>query len=82
MKKEPTYKDKVFEYLDRMDIGTKLLTDLCTHETKPKFIETVKAYIDRGVVNGYTLEFNSDWTAIKKFDTILRTSIQEFKENI
>ena len=84
MKKEPTYKEKVFEYLDRMDIGTKLLTDLCTHETKPKFIETVKLYIDKKGKgeNGYVVEFNSDWTAIKKFDIVLKTSIQEFKESI
>ena len=82
MKKEPTYKDKVFEYLSNMKCRTVPLTELCKPKTKDKFIATVREYIDLGIRNGYCLEFNSDLTAIKKFDTILRTSIQEFKENI
>ena len=84
MKKEPTYKDKVFEYLDRMDIGTKLLTDLCKPETRDKFIKTVQNYIDkkgRGE-NGYVVEFDSQYTKIKKFDIVLKTSIEKFKESI
>ena len=84
MKKELTYQDKVFEYLDRMEAGTKLLTDLCTHETKDKFIQVCKDYIDekgRGE-NGYVVEFDSQYTKIKKFDIVLRTSIEKFKESV
>ena len=83
MKKEPTYNERVFTFLDRMEAGTMELTKLCTPETRDKFIKTVQSYIDqKGIYNGYCTEFNSNMTAIKKFDTIMRTSIEKFKETI
>lgn len=82
MKKELTYSENVFEFLDKMDVGTIELTKLCKPETKAEFIKTVKLYIDKGIINGYCTEFDSGMTKITKFDTILRTSIQIFKESL
>ena len=81
MKKEPSYNERVFLFLDRMEAGTISLTKLCKPETRDKFIETVQSYIDqKGIYNGYCTEFDSNMTAIKKFDTMMRTSIEKFKE--
>ena len=83
MKKEPTYNERVFTFLDRMEAGTISLTKLCTPETRDKFVAVVKLYIiERGVFNGYCTEFVQNYTAIRKFDTIMRTSIEKFKETI
>lgn len=82
MKKEPTYKEKVFTYLDAMDVCTKDLKDLCKPETKEQFIKVVKEYIDKGAINGYEIIFSNDFLRIKKFDVILRSSIEKFKESI
>lgn len=82
MKKEPTYKEKVFDFLDRMEAGTKPLTELCKPETKEQFIKVVKEYIDKGTINGYEIEFSNDYLRIRKRDVILRTSIEKFKESI
>ena len=73
MKKEPTYQEKIFEHLDKMEACIIPVSDLCKPENKEKFITVVKAYIDekgKGA-NGYCLEFNSDFSKIKKFDIIL-----------
>jgi len=73
MKKELTYDQKIFEYLDRMPACIKTLGELCVPENQDKFISVVKAYIDEkgSGTNGYVVEFSSDFTAIKKFDLIL-----------
>ena len=83
MKKEPTYNERVFTFLDRMEAGTMELTKLCTPETRDKFIKTVQSYIDqKGIYNGYCTEFDSNMTAIKKFDIILRTPRDKLMEAI
>ena len=72
MKKEPTYKEKIFEYLDRMPAGIISVDKLCKPENRDKFLSVVKAYIDeKGNSNGYCVEFNHDFSKIKKFDLIL-----------
>ena len=73
MKKEPTYREKIFEHLDKMEACIILVSDLCKPENKDKFLEVVKSYINekgRGA-NGYCVEFNHDFSKIKKFDLIL-----------
>lgn len=83
MKKEPSYESKVFTFLDRMEAGTMSLTKLCTPETRDKFVAVVKLYIiERGVFNGYCTEFDSNMTAIKKWDIILRTPRDKLMEAI
>lgn len=73
MKKSNDYRDEVFEYLDRMPACIIPVSDLCKPENKEKFIEVVKSYIDEKGhgQNGYCVEFNHDFTVIKKFDLIL-----------
>lgn len=77
------FKEEIFSYLDRMPAGTVLLTELCKYKNPNNIIEIVKLYIDKkGVYNGYCTEFVQNYTAVRKFDTIMRTSIQKFKETI
>lgn len=77
------FKEEIFSYLDRMPAGTVLLTELCEYQNPDKTIEIVKLYIDKkSFHNGYCTEFVQNYTAVRKFDTIMRTSIQKFKETI
>ena len=73
MKKEPTYQEKIFEHLDKMEACIIPVSDLCKPENKEKFLKVVKSYIDEKGhgQNGYCVEFNHDFTVIKKFDLIL-----------
>ena len=72
MKKEPTYQEKIFEHLDKMEACIIPVSDLCKPENRDKFLAVVKAYIDeKGNSNGYCVQFNSDFSKIKKFDLIL-----------
>lgn len=78
-KKEPTYKEKVFQYLDKLPECIKSLTNLKDREA---FIKVLKEYIDQGTVNGYCTELNEDHTKFKKFDVILRTPADKLKESV
>lgn len=77
-KKEPTYKEKVFEYLDRLPACIKNLNNL---NDKEAFIKVLKEYIDQGEVNGYVTELSEDYTKFKKFDVALRTPSDKLKES-
>ena len=65
------YKTKIFEYLDRLDIGIVEIKNICKPENRDKFLEVVIEYIQQGTKNGYVTELNGDRTKIKKFDLIL-----------
>ncbi len=82
MKKELTYQEKVFDFLDRQAECKIAIDKLCKPENREKFITVVKSYIDQGIVNGYSTEFSSDYLKIKKFDTILRTPADKLREAI
>ena len=77
-KKEKTYKERVFEYLDKLPECTKSLDNV---KNKGLFIEIVKEYIAQGVINGYCTELSPDLTKLKKFDVILRTPADKLKES-
>jgi hypothetical protein len=61
------YKDRVLERFNNIKVGSvmEIKTD---NEHCLQFIETVKLIIDWGqdLDNGYVLEFNDDYTAVKK----------------
>lgn len=78
-KKELTYKQKVFEHLDRLPACVKNLNNL---KDKEAFIKVLKEYIDQGVVNRYVTELSEDYTKFKRFDVILRTSADKLKESL
>ena len=72
MKNNQDYKTQIFEHLDKMEACIIPVSDLCKPENKDKFLAVVKAYIDeKGNSNGYCVEFNHDFSKIKKFDLIL-----------
>ena len=73
MKKELTYSEKLYEYLDRMPACTIKISKICKPENLEKFKKTVMKYIDEhSGENGFELEFTNDWQAINKFDVILK----------
>lgn len=76
------YKKDIFEYLDKLPEGVISLDKLCLPENREKFISIVKSYIDRGDVNGFCTEFNRDYTAIKRFDTMFKTPSDILKESL
>lgn len=51
----------------RFGLPEKIITLKKEHETYPKYIEAVKTIIDYGhdAVNGFVLEFNSDYSKLK-----------------
>lgn len=73
MKKEQTYKEQVFEYLDKLPECVIAIDKLCKNENREKFKKVVMEYIDergRGY-NGFDLDFNEDFSKLHKFDLVL-----------
>lgn len=67
------FRERVFEYLDRLPACRKKISDICKPENIETFKQTVKDYIDeRGDgYNGFVVEFSNDYSEIKKWDTVL-----------
>ena len=66
-----------------MPAGTVLLTELCKYKNPDNIIEIVKLYINgRGIFNGYCTEFTNDFSAVRKWDILLRTPSEKLKESI
>ncbi|KKL13473.1 hypothetical protein LCGC14_2525420 [marine sediment metagenome] len=77
-KEQSNYKAEIFEYLDKLPACTKNIPDNPRTMSKDKFIEIVKQYIDeKGILNGYCVEFSNDYSKIKKWDTVLRTPAEK-----
>ena len=72
-KEQNNYKQKIYEYLDKLPECSIKIDTLCVPENRTKFVQIVKDYINergRGY-NGFDMDFNSDFTKIKKFDLVL-----------
>ena len=72
-KEQNDYRQKIYEYLDKMPECSIKIDNLCVPENRTKFIQIVKDYIDergRGY-NGFDLDFNSDYSKLHKFDLVL-----------
>ena len=64
METDDGYADKVGEQLLRMKIGEVFIIDQFVRPAnRPRFIETVKSYIDRRLVHmdGWAIEFNGSF---------------------
>ena len=68
---EQIYKDKVWEFLDTMNVDTGYLIDnLCVPENKSKFILCIKQYMDSKYFQGW-ISFNKDYSKIYKIEPII-----------
>jgi hypothetical protein len=68
---EQIYKDKVWQFLDTMNVDTGYLIDnLCVPENKSKFILCIKQYMDAKYYQGW-LSFNKDYSKIYKIEPII-----------
>jgi len=67
------YKDRIYNWLDKLPEGVFELIKIVKAENKELFISVVKQYIDergRGY-NGFDMDFNSDFSKLHKFDLVL-----------
>lgn len=62
------YSESVFEFLDKAEAGKSFtIANLCKEENRERFNEAVKLYI-RSYNFGGGVEFNTDYTKIRKFE--------------
>lgn len=62
------YNDKVWGLLISMNVGDEFnIIEKVAPDRRQKFIEIVKSYIDHESSDGTYIEFNNEYTKIKKY---------------
>ena len=70
--KAEEYKQKIFEYLDKLPAGMVSVYKICKRETLPEFLKICQEYIkERGEINHYSVYLNNKKDTLHKFDKIL-----------
>lgn len=72
MAKKLTYREQIFEYLDKLPAGMVSIPAICKRENMDKFLKICDEYIkERGEINEFQVYLNKNRDTIHKFDKIL-----------
>lgn len=68
------YRERVYDWLNKVDAGTYDLSKLVKSENVQSFIAIIKQYMDEMSVNdnGFDLTFSEDYMRLRKTDLILK----------
>lgn len=72
MAKELTYKEKIYEYLDKLPAGMVSIPTICKRETRDEFLKICDEYVkERGELNEFSVYINNKKDTIHKIDKVL-----------